>query len=80
MSEDFAQKDLININTMNNVKPKEGPKVDKLVSEAVGKDIYVNNPTLIKKITEWKKAKGDSEEQDNFLDDPEKIKELKAIL
>ena len=80
MSEDFTQKDLINVNTMNNVRQKEGPKVDKLVSEAVGKDIYVNNPTLIKKITEWKKAKGDSEEQDNFLDDPEKIKELKEIL
>ena len=78
--EDFKQKDLINVNTMNNVKPKTEPKIDKLVSEAVGKTIYINNPALIKKLVEWKKEKGDSEEQDNFLDDPEKIKQLKEVL
>ena len=65
---------------MNNVKKKAEPKIDELVSKAVGKTIYITNPALIKKLVEWKKAKGDSEGQDNWLDDPAKVLELKAIL
>lgn len=77
---EFEAKDLININTMNNVSSKsKEKKIDKLVSEAVGKTIYINNPTLIQKLVEWKKAKKD-DEPDNFLDDPAKVEELKKIL
>ena len=77
---EFEAKDLININTMNNVSSKsKEKKIDKLVSEAVGKTIYINNPTLIQKLVEWKKAKKD-DEPDNFLDDSAKVEELKKIL
>ncbi len=77
---DFEAKDLINANSMNNVKPKGEPKIDKLVSEAIGKTVYITNPILIKKLAEWKQAKKDPEAVDNFLDDPKKVEELKAIL
>ena len=77
---DFKQEDVINIRDMYKVKPSTGPTIDKLVSEAVGKPIYVNNPILIRKVAEWKKAKGDSTEPDNFLADPDKVAELKEIL
>jgi len=90
--EDFNEKDLININTMKTFKAKPRIlKVDTLVSKAIGKTVYVNNSKLIQKIVEWKRKGGDKDIQvnnnkviapasDNFLDDPKKIEELKAIL
>ncbi len=80
MDEELKPEDLINIREMNKVAPRPGPVVDKLVSEAIGKTVYVNNPVLIRKIAEWKKAKGESEEPDNFLADPVKVEELKKLL
>ena len=89
---DFTQDDLINIRTMNNLAPKAKIlKVDKLVSKAIGKTVYVNNPKLIQKIAEWKRKGGDKDIQvnagkvitpqpDNFLNDPAKVAELKRIL
>ena len=64
---------------MGNV-PKKEPKVDELVSKAVGKTIYTTNLVLIKKLAEWKQAKKDPDAPDNFLEDENKINELKAIL
>jgi hypothetical protein len=60
------------------VKP-ETP-IDKAVSDIVGKPIKVNNPDLIRLVAKWRKAKGDSDEPDNFLQDEEKIRELKQTL
>lgn len=80
MEDELNPNEFINIRDMHKPAPRSGPVVDKLVSEAVGKPIYVNNPTLIRKIAEWKKEKGDSEEPDNFLSDPVKVEELKKIL
>jgi len=54
--------------------------IDKAVSDIVGKPIKVNNPALIKLVAKWKKAKGDSDEPDNFLQDSAKIEELKQTL
>lgn len=80
MEDDIKLEDLINMRDMYKVEPKRGPVVDKLVSELVGKTIYTTNPILIKKIAEWKKEKGDSEEPDNWMNDPDRLEELKKIL
>ena len=85
---EFTKEDLINIRGMKQVTAKRtGPVVDELVSKAVGKQIYTSNPKLIAKIAEWKQQKGDNDvkpgevpKQDNFLDDPKKVEELKKIL
>ena len=61
-------------------RPREEPKLDPIVSELVGKPIKVNNPKLIALIVKWKKEKGDSDEPDNFFQDPVKIEELKQTL
>jgi hypothetical protein len=60
-----------------NPTPRPEPPIDKVVSDIVGKPIRVNNPFLIKLIVKWKKAKGDSDEPDNFMSNPEFIEELK---
>ena len=63
-----------------NIAPKAEPKIDKVISDIVGKPIMITNPKLLKLVAKWKKEKGDSEEFDNFLQDEAKIKELKEIL
>ena len=58
-------------------------KVDKLVSDKVGKTIYVNDPIVLKTVIGWKKASNKSETDtapDNFLDDEKKVAELKEAL
>ena len=65
---------------MPEFKPKEPPKLDPVVSELVGKPIRVNNPALMKLIVKWKKEKGDSDEPDNWFDDPIKVEELRNTL
>ena len=60
--------------------PSLEPKIDEEISKIVGKPIRVNNPVLIKLVAKWKKAKGDSDEPDNFLADEDKIKELREVL
>lgn len=59
------------------------PKIDELVSKAVGFKVYMNDPRLIKTIVKWKKlaAKPDSSfEPDNYLEDPVKLAELRSVL
>lgn len=80
MEDEFRPEDLINIREMGRPEPRSGPVVDKIVSDLVGKPIYITNPTLIKKIAEWKKAKGESDQPDNWMNDPDKLEELKRIL
>ena len=56
------------------------PKIDELVSQAVGKKVYMLDPRLLKLVVKWKKESGkdeDSNVSDNFLQDPRKISELK---
>ena len=81
--EDFKPSDLINARAAlaPMIKPKEGPKIDVLVSKAVGKTVYVANPKLIEAIVERKKAKnGGDDVPDNFLEDPKFVEKLKKIL
>lgn len=62
-------------------EPKKdlGPKVDTLVSKAVGFTVYAHDPRLLKMIVKWKKEKH-PDESDNFLDQPQKVEELKKAL
>lgn len=81
MDEDFNPDEAINIRSMDSeTLRKKEPVVDKLVSEIVGKNILTTDPRLIKLITKWKQAKGDDETPDNFLEQDDKIAELKATL
>ena len=78
---DFKPSEMINAREafIPIIRPKV-ETIDKVVSEIVGKPIKTTNPTLIKLVTKWKKIKGDSDEPDNLLKNPEFIKELKIAL
>ena len=56
------------------------PKIDELVSKAIGTKVYMHDPRLIKLIVKWKKQSAksdDSSQPDNYLEDPSKLEELK---
>ena len=59
---------------------RKKPAIDKAVSDIVGKPILMTDPRLINLVVKWKKEKGESNTQDNFLQDPKKIEELKKTL
>jgi hypothetical protein len=64
-------------------KRDKTPKVDKYVSEKVGKTIYTNDPIVLKTIVGWKRQANKDEDDttpDNFLEDPKKVEELKKAL
>ena len=57
------------------------PQIDVAISKAVGFNVFARDPRLIKLIIKWKNRKSqDSMEPDNFLQNPEKIKELREVL
>jgi len=59
------------------------PPIDEAISQIVGKKIYTLDPRVLKLIVKWKKASGkaiDSQQADNFLEDPRKREELKQVL
>ena len=63
------------------VPPRLEPPIDEMVSNFVGKKIYLQDPRLLKLIVKWKRDKPqNSMEPDNFLEDPNKIRELKKVL
>ena len=62
------------------VRPIAPPKVDLEVSQAVGKQIFVNDRRLIKLIAKWKQAKTDPEAPDEFLKDGAKVEEMRKVL
>ena len=69
----------INARSRNSIGPKIEPKIDKEVSQIVGKKIYVNDPRLIKLVIQWK-ANKNPDNMDNYLHDPAKREELKKVL
>ena len=72
--------DFVNANERFSLRQKLTPKVDEAVSKVVGKNILARDPRLIALIAKWKmqKRKPDSDlRPDNFLNDPEKVKELR---
>jgi|GEM_PF-2805850 len=79
MNEIDYQRDIV-INANDRFKPAPSfvPKIDELISKLVGKTIYMHDPRLMRLLVKWKKGKSqNSMIADNFLDDPNKIKELK---
>ena len=63
-----------------NLGKKKEPNYDPLVSKIVGKKILATDGRLIKLIVKWKADKTEqSTRPDDFMNDPEKIKELKEM-
>ena len=55
-------------------------KIDKEVSDALGKPVMANDPRLIRLVVKWKKKTGSSadfEKPDNFMHTPGFLAELK---
>ena len=78
MSDNVSPNDYININERFRATTKLVPKVDELISRLIGVKVFVHDPRLIRLIVKWKKGKlENSMEPDNFLENPEFIKELK---
>ena len=78
----LKKEDYIDVRTRFAPPPKKlEPKIDTIISKIVGRKIYQRDPRLIQLIIKWKKNKpADSMEPDNFLRNPDKIKELKQVL
>jgi len=75
-----SEKDILKPSQRFMPPPPRQQKVDKVVSDIVGKEVFVTDSRLIKLIIKWKGDKSsDSTEPDNFLEDPKKIEELKQI-
>ena len=56
-------------------------KLDVEVSKATGIDVGVNDPRVIRKVTEWKRQNPNNDERnDNWLRDPKKVDELRKAL
>jgi hypothetical protein len=56
---------------------KPQPKFDEVISKIVGKPVLANDRRLLALIVKWKAGKSpDSMVPDNFLSDPQKLKEL----
>ena len=65
----------------NPPEEKREPAIDKVISEIVGKPIRVSDPRLLKLVVKYKQQRGkDDKSPDNFLENPEFIKELKETL
>lgn len=59
----------------------EPPKIDELVTKAVGFPVFRQDPRLISKIVEWNKNRSPSDNRTaNYLSDPIKVHELKELL
>ena len=92
---DFTKEDLIDSRQafMPIIKPKLAPRVDEMLSKIAGKTIIANDPRLLALIVSFKKRqkrtmeerisptgkKYSVESQDNFINNPEFIKELKKL-
>ena len=65
---------------MPKFKPKVEPQIDEPISKIVGKKIYVRDPRVFNLVIKWKQSKGrESPAFDNFLTNPQFIKELKEV-
>lgn len=64
-----------NINSLPTMPYRE-PKVDKVVSAIVGKDIVVTDKRLLNLVAKWKKESNPNE-PNNFMENEKFIEELK---
>lgn len=78
---DFKPGELINAKERFNPRPKLQPKIDEVISKIVGRKILQQDPRLIKLVVKFKGNKSeDSKRPDNFLENPNFIKELKQVM
>jgi len=57
------------------------PVIDEPITKVVGHKVFQRDPRVIKLIMKWKRNKPlDSQEPDNFLQNPNFVKELKEAL
>jgi hypothetical protein len=66
-----------NINSLP-IAPHREPKIDKVVSDIVGKNVYVSDKRLLDLIVKWKKE-CNPEEDNHFLEQERYINELKEV-
>lgn len=77
----FNPEDVIDANERFVPKPSLEPKIDESVSKIVGKKVLLHDPRLITLVRKWKANKPvGSMEPDNFLNDPDKVAELKKVM
>jgi len=57
-------------------KPIE-PKVDEIISQVLGFKVYQSDPRLLNLVVKFKRMKKNDEETDDFLNNPQFIKELR---
>ena len=82
MADDIRPEDLISSKGafVPIIGKKRGPVVDKMISDVVGKPIFINNPKLITLVGKYKQMKGEGNEPDDLLKNSKFIEELKATL
>lgn len=62
-------------------RPRPEPKLDVEVSRATGINVGVNDPRVIKKVAEWRRANpNEGDINNNYLRDPKKVQELREAL
>jgi hypothetical protein len=72
--------EIININERARPSTVFIPKVDEVITKIVGKKVFTTDPKLIKLVVQYRKNKPlDAKEPDNFLYDPNFIRELKKV-
>lgn len=81
MQEDLRNVEWVGMRERFMPKPSLEPKIDLAISKIVGKKIYQTDPRLLKLVIKWKGNKpNDSTKPDNFLQNPEFIKELRKVM
>ena len=77
---DFNPSQIIHARDAFTHKPKKKELIiDKVISEIVGKDVYTSDQRVMKLVIKYKNMKDNPDTPDNFLDNPEFIKELKEL-
>ena len=84
MEDDLKDAIIITPRDLNKQVKKLEPVVDEVISRIVGFKVYQLDPRIIKLVVKFRKEKLqrklDSDEPDNFLENPTFIKELKEVL
>lgn len=70
----------INAREMNNPGPRLEPPIDKLISGIVGGKVYTTEPWILEIVIKYKRKRkddGNGDIPDNFLGNPQFIKDIK---
>ena len=68
----------INARSMYAPRTRLEPPIDGIISKIVGFKVYTTDPRILKTVVKWKRKKQGSEDvPDNFLENPQFIKDIK---